>query len=118
MLAGEHSERESSLPPLARVAAVLICMALLVSTCAGAESVADNYKTRCAPCHGDKGAGDTMIGKNLKLRSLASAEVQDQSDQQLDAIINHGKGKMPAYDRKLSRDQIAAIVRYIRSLKK
>jgi mono/diheme cytochrome c family protein len=58
-----------------------------------------------------------MLGKNLKLRSLASPEVQNQSDSQLAAITSQGKNKMPAYERKLSKDQIAAVVKYIRSLK-
>ena len=59
-----------------------------------------------------------MLGRNLKLRSLASAEVQQQSDGDLARITSKGKGKMPAYDRKLSKDQIDNVVKYIRSLKK
>jgi len=60
-----------------------------------------------------------MIGKNLKLRSLTSPEVQNQSDEQLETVIRQGKNKnkMPAFDRKLSKEQIAAVVKYIRSLK-
>jgi mono/diheme cytochrome c family protein len=97
----------------------VILVALLFSTYIFAESGADVYKMRCSPCHGANGAGQTMIGKNLKLRSLASPEVQSQSDAQLAAIISQGKNrnKMPAFDRKLSKDQIAAVVKYIRSLK-
>jgi len=59
-----------------------------------------------------------MLGRNMKLRSLASAEVQQQSDDDLARITGKGKGKMPAYDRKLSKAQIDDVVKYIRSLKK
>ena len=96
----------------------VILLALLLSTTALAEDGADSYKARCSACHGVNGAGDTMLGKNLKLRSLASPAVQEQSDQELAAVISQGKNKMPAYDHKLSRNQIADVVQYIRSLKK
>jgi mono/diheme cytochrome c family protein len=58
-----------------------------------------------------------MIGKNLKLRSLAAPEVQNQSDAQLAAIVSQGKNRMPSYARNLSKEQIAAVVKYIRLLK-
>ena len=69
-------------------------------------------------CHGIDGAGDTMLGKNLKLRSLASTAVQNQSDEELFSIISKGREKMPSFDRKLSPDQIHSLVQHIRSLKK
>jgi cytochrome c6 len=91
-------------------------LALLFSTYAFAEGSADTYKKRCAACHGTKGTGDTLLGKNLKLRPLGSAEVQDKSDAELTMIISRGKNKMPRYDDKLSKDQIRALVEYVRSL--
>ncbi|MGA7648090.1 MAG: cytochrome c [Terriglobales bacterium] len=101
-------------PVLALLA--LIALALL-STYTLAETGAEIYKARCSACHAASGAGDTMLGKNMKLRALGSPDVQKQSDQELATIISRGKNRMPAYDRKLSKDQIAAVVKYIRSLK-
>jgi len=98
-------------------AAIVFLVTLLVSACTFADSGADVYKMRCAACHGANGAGQTMIGRNLKLRSLASPEVQNQTDEQLAAVTSEGKNKMPAYNRKLSKEQIAAVVKYIRALK-
>jgi mono/diheme cytochrome c family protein len=89
----------------------------LFSSYALADSGADIYKAKCSACHAVSGAGDTMLGKNMKLRALGSPDVQKQSDQELTAIISRGKNRMPAYDRKLSKDQIAAVVKHIRSLK-
>ncbi|MFZ0800221.1 MAG: cytochrome c [Terriglobales bacterium] len=91
---------------------------MLFSTYTLADSGADTYRAKCSACHGSHGAGDTMLGKNLKLRSLASAEVQKQSDDELALIISKGKDRMPSYDRKLSKDQIREVVKYIRSLKR
>jgi len=98
--------------------AAVILLALLFSTYTFADSGADVYKTKCSACHGKNGAGDTMLGKNLKLRPLSSDDVQQQSDDELFTIISKGKKRMPPFDRKLSRDQIHDLVKHIRSLKK
>lgn len=82
-----------------------------------AETAPPTYKAHCWACHGAKGAGDTMLGKNMNLRALGAEEVQAQSNEELFAIISRGKNRMPRYDRTLSRDQIRALVEYIRSLK-
>ena len=88
------------------------------SACAFASPGADTFKARCAPCHGATGKGDTKMGQHLKLRDLSSADVQKQTEDELEAIIAKGKGKMPAYGAKLTREQIEDLVKFIRSLKK
>jgi len=98
--------------------AAVILLALLFSTYTFADSGADVYKSKCSACHGKNGAGDTMLGKNLKLRPLSSDDVQKKSDDELFTIISKGKKRMPPFDRKLSRDQIHDLVKHIRSLKK
>ncbi len=96
----------------------VLTLALVFSTYTFAEGGADTYKAKCAACHGASGAGDTTMGKNLKIRDLGSADVQKQSDADLNTIITKGKGKMPAYDGKLTKEQIDDLVKYIRTLKK
>lgn len=76
------------------------------------------YKTKCAACHGADGKGDTAVGKADKIRDLSSADVQQQSDADLTAVITAGKGKMPAYGKSLKPDQVKDLVAYIRSLGK
>ncbi|HEU4889583.1 MAG TPA: cytochrome c [Thermoanaerobaculia bacterium] len=76
------------------------------------------YKAKCAMCHGPDGAGQTTMGKNLKLRDLRSADVQKQTDAELVKWIADGKGKMPAYKGKLTPADIDALVGFIRTLKK
>ncbi len=101
-----------------RASLAVLTLALVFSTYTFAEGGADTYKAKCAACHGASGAGDTTMGKNLKIRDLGSADVQKQSDADLDTIITKGKGKMPAYDGKLTKEQIDGLVKYIRTLKK
>lgn len=92
-------------------------LSLIFSAYGMADGGAD-FKVRCAPCHGARGAGETKLGQNLRVRDLGSADAQKQSDDELSTIIHKGKGKMPAYGGKLSRDQINELVKYIRTLKR
>lgn len=95
----------------------ILTLTLLSSACVLAEGAAD-FKARCAPCHGLKGAGETKLGQHLQVRDLGSADVQKQTDADLTAVIAKGKGRMPPYAGKLSVSQIADVVKFIRSLKK
>ncbi len=95
----------------------LLTLALICSASGWGDSGTE-FKVRCAPCHGAKGTGDTKLGQNLHVRDLGSADVQKQSDAELESITSKGKGKMPAYDSKLTKEQINDIVKWIRTLKK
>ena len=98
--------------------ASLMMLALAFSTYTFADAGGDTFKAKCAACHGATGAGDTTMGKNMKLRDLGSADVQKQTDDELTTIITAGKNKMPAYGAKLSKEQIGEVVKFIRTLKK
>lgn len=96
--------------------AAILAVSLL--TPAFAEPGAATYKAHCSACHGAKGAADTTIGRNMNLRPLSSAEVQQESDDEFFDVISKGiKKRMPAYDNKLSKEQIHDLVRYLRSFK-
>ena len=94
----------------------------LVSTSAQGQSGSTDgaalYKAKCAMCHGADGAGKTPMGQKLNIRDLHSAEVQKQSDADLTHLIVKGKGKMPAFGKSLSEDQIKLLVAHIRELGK
>jgi mono/diheme cytochrome c family protein len=85
---------------------------------ADAPGAPEIYKTKCASCHGPDGAGQTPAGKAMKVRDLRSAEVQKQTDSDLQKSISDGKGKMPAYKSKVSVADVASLVAYIRGLAK
>jgi len=95
-----------------------LVVALVFSTSSVAEGGGDVFKAKCAMCHGASGAGDTGMGKAMNLRDLGSPDVQKQSDADLSGIITNGKGKMPKYDGKLTKEQIDSVVAFIRTLKK
>jgi len=96
----------------------ILTFALVFSTWALADGGADLFKAKCAACHGADGAGKTAMGQKFNLRDLGSADVQKQSDADLNGIITNGKEKMPAYNGKLTADEISSVVKFIRTLKK
>lgn len=83
-----------------------------------ASAGADTFTAKCASCHGKDGSGSTPVGKKMGLRDLGSADVQKQTDPQLYDVIAKGRKKMPAYDKKLSAQQIKDLVATIRGMAK
>jgi cytochrome c6 len=97
--------------------AILVMAAMAaMSLSAFAADGAEVYKSKCASCHGADGAG--AMAKKLGSRDLNSPEFQKSSDADITAVTEKGKGKMPAYGGKLSAEEIAAVVKYVRTLKK
>jgi mono/diheme cytochrome c family protein len=96
----------------ASLAVVAVLIAL--STATFAATAAENYKAKCAACHGADGKGNAA----MKTKDLASDDVQKMSDADLSGVIAKGKKPMPGYEGKLSADEINDIVKWIRSLKK
>jgi mono/diheme cytochrome c family protein len=101
-----------------RALLVVLAIAFTFSTRTFAADAAADYKAKCASCHGAEGKGETAFGKAMKVKDLASDELQKQSDAELTSIITKGKKPMPGYEGKLTPEQIAGIVKYIRALKK
>lgn len=69
-------------------------------------------------CHGADGAGNTPVGKAMKLRSLKSPEDIKASDAELFKDTKDGIGKMKGCAGRLTDAQIAEVVAYIRALQK
>jgi cytochrome c6 len=76
------------------------------------------WKTKCQSCHAADGSGNTPAGKKVEARDLRLPEIQKQSDAELLEITKKGKNKMPAYDKKLTDQQIKDLVAYVRELGK
>jgi cytochrome c6 len=99
-------------------AIVVVVVAATTSTPLAAQDGATLFKTKCAMCHGADGKGETPMGKKLNIRDLSSAEVQKQTDAELTTMISKGKGKMPAFEGKLTAEQIGQVLAHIRELGK
>ena len=97
--------------------ALIVVIAVALPVMAAGPDGAALYKAKCAMCHGPDGAGQTPTGKAMKVRDLRSADVQKQTDKELDAIVANGKGKMPAYKGKVSEAEIDALIKYIKTMK-
>jgi cytochrome c6 len=80
-----------------------------------AAAASATFRTKCAMCHGQDGAGST-VGKSMNVPDLRSPVVQKQTDAQLAQVISDGKGGMPAFKSSLNEDEIHSLVSYIRSL--
>src|SRR5437660_4898453 len=81
------------------------------------SSAADTYKTNCVSCHAADGRGSS-VGKSLHAADFHSSQVQEQSDAQLVDVISQGRSNMPAFGSRLSKDQIGALAKYIRTFRK
>ena len=77
---------------------------------------AEIYKSKCEGCHGADGQSHTLVGRMTKATALTGPEVIAMADAELVATVKDGKKKMPAFGKKLSDDQIAAVVAYVRTL--
>lgn len=73
------------------------------------------FKTNCALCHGDDGAG-TELGKRFKVKDLRSKEVQDKLSADLALVVHDGKDNMPPFGKRLDDKQIESLIGYIRHL--
>ncbi len=76
------------------------------------------YKSHCAMCHGQDARGNTPVGKVVHIPDLLSPQVQSKSDADLNAVIENGKGKMPAFKTKLKTEEVQDLVAYLRTLPK
>ena len=106
------------LPVFSAFLILVIVSALMVSARAADTPAATLFTSKCAMCHGADATGKTAMGAKLNIRNLTAPEVQKQSDGELSNVIAKGRNKMPAYDTKLSKDEITQLTAYIRGLAK
>ncbi|MEA2327102.1 MAG: cytochrome c6 [Thermoanaerobaculia bacterium] len=94
--------------------AAVVSIALPVAVFADGAAL---YKAKCAACHAADGSGSTTVGKNLKVKPFSASEVQKCTDAELTKMISDGKGKMPAYGKKMTPAEIESLVAVIRTMK-
>jgi len=98
----------------------LICFATLSlpALLRAQNDVQKIYKANCVLCHAADGSGSSASGKSLGAKDLRSDVVQKKTDAELTAVITQGKGKMPAFGKKLKPEDITNLVAFIRALPK
>jgi cytochrome c6 len=100
----------------------LLAVALL---CTPALALADGkatYDKSCASCHGADGRGNEAKAKILKIDAatlnLGRPEGAAMTRDELKARILQGKGKMPAYEKKLAPADVDPVLDYVIELAK
>jgi len=111
------NSKENPLTKKLALFAVVLSLALTTSF-SFAQDAAATFKAKCAMCHGPDGSGKTPMGEKLSIHDLRSPDVQKLSDAELTQIVTKGKNKMPAYDGKLTKEQIDQLVAHVRELAK
>jgi cbb3-type cytochrome c oxidase subunit III len=77
------------------------------------------YANNCARCHGGDGTSQTTMGQMTEAPDMTDAAWhRGKSSARMIASVSNGRGQMPAFKKKLSRQEIAAAVAYIRTLKR
>ena len=75
------------------------------------------WETYCIVCHGPDGKANTEEGRKKMARNLTDARWQATvSDARLESSIRRGRDKMPSFGKKLTEEQIKALVREVRGL--
>ncbi len=97
--------------------AALVALLVAAVPASFGQAAADNYKTKCAMCHGADGKGATPAGKTMGARDLTAGPAAKETDAEWTTITKNGKNKMPAYQGKLTDQQIGDLVKFMRTLK-
>jgi mono/diheme cytochrome c family protein len=93
-------------------AAVTGTGALLFARATASQHPSATFLEYCAKCHGEDGKGQTPKGKQLMARDFTDAEWQSaKSDADLVKTVTKGGEDMPSFGKKLSQEQIEALVK-------
>lgn len=77
------------------------------------------FNDKCSRCHGEDGRGKTHIGEMLGAPDFTDEKWTKEAkggDRFVHSVTN-GKEAMPAFGKKLSKQEIAALVTYVRRFK-
>ena len=76
------------------------------------------FQQNCVKCHGVDGSGDTTDGEILGTPNFTDSKWQEKSDDlRLFNSIKHGRGQMPSFEKKFSKEQIKLLVKYVRAFR-
>ena len=77
------------------------------------------YSANCGRCHGADGQGRTRLAEIVDPPDMSDPAWQKgRSNARMIASVANGRGQMPAYKKKLSKQDIAAAVAYVRTLRR
>jgi cytochrome c6 len=105
-------------PVYSTLVLLILLSSIFIAQSYAADNAATLFTTKCAMCHGADGQGKTPMGTKFNIKNLVSPEVQKASVAELTQTITKGRNKMPAYEGKLTKDEIAQLAGYVKGLGK
>lgn len=77
-----------------------------------------NYQKHCEACHGPDATGGLVKvdNKQIKVPSWKSEHAIKHTDDQITKMITNGEEEMPSFKDKLTPQEIAEMVRYVRKI--
>jgi cytochrome c6 len=77
------------------------------------------FNEKCSRCHGEDGRGETHTGEMLGAPDFTDERwwKETKGDDRFVHSVTNGKEAMPAFGKKLSKQEIAALVTYVRRFK-
>lgn len=82
----------------------------------GVQDARKIFVAQCARCHGRDGRGDTETGREKETPDISRGKVKNWSDSRLQRLISKGRDEMPAFENKLSPDEIQALITFVKGL--
>jgi cbb3-type cytochrome c oxidase subunit III len=77
------------------------------------------YAANCGRCHGADGQGHTRMAELVEPPDMTDPAWQRaRGSSRMAASVANGRGQMPAFKKKLSKQDIAAAVAYVRTLRR
>jgi mono/diheme cytochrome c family protein len=75
-----------------------------------------NYAKHCEACHGPEATGGLVKveKKQIKVPSLKADHAKKHSDEEINKLINGGHEEMPAFKDKMSQQEIADLIKFVR----
>jgi cytochrome c553 len=108
-----------------KLAILAFALVVCAAVSANAADAKENWTKHCAKCHGEDGKGGTAMGKKLGVKDYTDAAVQEKmKDEEMIKATKEGvkdaegKTKMKGFADALSDDEVKALVKHIRALKK
>lgn len=77
------------------------------------------YLSFCAPCHGETGKGDGLVGQQYKgIPNFGAGRLTTLSEGHIYHTITHGRGRMWPYKSQVNPEERWKIVHYVQTLQK
>jgi mono/diheme cytochrome c family protein len=103
---------------MTKIAITLVMVLFALPALAFADGKTD-FDANCARCHGGDARTITKRSNILKIDPTKLAlRASEMNEAEMIAIIEKGKNLMPGFENELTKDQIRAVVEYIRAQKK